>query len=88
MGELDLVTRDGETIVFVEVKARRDQNSQDPLETVTPVKWSRVERAARQFVSQHRLEESPCRFDLVTIVWNEATPTVEHTESAYEPRRP
>lgn len=87
VGEIDLVTRDGDTIVFVEVKSRRDEDAQDILETVTPVKWSRVERAARQYISLHRLEEYPCRFDLMTVVWNEAAPTIEHTEGAFEPRR-
>lgn len=89
MGELDLVTRDGDTVVFVEVKSRRDADCQDPLETVTPVKWSRVERAARQFHSQQRLDEAPCRFDLVTVVWgSNPAPRIEHIENAFEPRRP
>ena len=88
MGELDLVTRDGDTVVFVEVKSRQGADCQDPLETVTPVKWSRVERAARLFRAQQRLDDAPCRFDLVTVVWGTSgAPLIEHIESAFEPRR-
>ncbi len=85
-GELDLVTRDVDTIVFVEVKARRDDSAADPLEAVAPVKWSRVERAALHFRARHRLEESPCRFDLITIIWNGDVARIEHIENAHEMR--
>lgn len=83
-GELDLVTRDIDTIVFVEVKARRDDSAADPLEAVSRVKWSRVERAALHFRARHRLEDSPCRFDLITIIWNGDEPRIEHIEHAHE----
>lgn len=85
-GELDLVTRDVDTIVFVEVKARRDDSAADPLEAVAPVKWSRVERAALHFRARHRLEDSPCRFDLITIIWNGDEARIEHIENAHEMR--
>lgn len=85
-GELDLVTRDVDTIVFVEVKARRDDSAADPLEAVAPVKWSRVERAALHFRARHRLEDSPCRFDLITIVWKGDEARIEHIENAHEMR--
>lgn len=87
-GELDLVTQNGDTIAFVEVKARRSDNAADPLEAVVPVKWSRVERAAQHFRAQYRLEDAPCRFDLVTVVWTPDGANIEHIENAHESRRP
>lgn len=85
-GELDLVTRDGDTVVIVEVKARRDDEAGDPREAAGPVKWSRVERTARRYRARHRLEEAPFRFDLVTVVWRGKNAHVEHVENAYEAR--
>ena len=43
---MDLITADGDTLVFVEVKTRSGDLHQDLLETVGRIKWSRVERAA------------------------------------------
>jgi len=88
-GEIDLITSDHNTLVFVEVKTRTDEEHQAALEAVGLVKWSRVERAARYYVLQHRsVAERPMRFDLVTVVWARGgKPVVEHYPDAYQPRR-
>ena len=83
-----MITMDGDTLVFVEVKTRSTSEAQDPQEAVSHGKWVRVERAARYFLAQHGVEDRPCRFDLVTIVWPpRASPVIEHFEDAYQPRR-
>ena len=88
-GEIDLITTDRGQLVFVEVKTRTSDAAQDPLDTVSPAKWRRIERAARYYRLQHVRGDPPSRFDLVTVIWPEAgKPQVEHTVSAYEPRRP
>jgi len=66
-GELDLVVREGEAIVFVEVRARRSSAFGSPAETVGPRKQERIRRAARAWLSAHALEDAPVRFDLVTF---------------------
>lgn len=88
-GEIDLITSDHGTLVFVEVKTRSDEEHQVALEAVGPAKWSRVERAARAYVQHHRgAANRPMRFDLVTVVWAEdGEPVVEHYPDAYRPRR-
>ncbi|RUR28218.1 YraN family protein [Vreelandella nanhaiensis] len=65
-GELDLVMRDGETLVFVEVKHRVTTRYGHPLETVTPTKRQRLVRAAALYIGKHGLT-SPCRFDILAI---------------------
>lgn len=88
-GEIDLITSDADELVFVEVKTRVSDEHQDPLETVSPAKWRRIEGAARFFLARHVRGDPPCRFDRVTIVWPaDGKPAVEHTISAFEPRRP
>jgi putative endonuclease len=81
-GEVDLIARDGGTLVFVEVKARRRG---DPAEAVTPEKQRRLTRAALHFLRRHRLLETPCRFDVVAVVWPDAgrAPAVEHLRDAF-----
>jgi len=66
-GELDLVMRDGEILVFVEVRHRADSRHGHPLETVTPTKQRRLIRAARFYLQRNRLS-CPCRFDVLAVI--------------------
>jgi putative endonuclease len=82
-GEIDLVARDGDTLVFVEVKARRQGV---PAEAVTPEKQRRITLAALHFLRKHRLLEQRCRFDVVAIVWpdDRRKPQIDHIRNAFE----
>ena len=82
-GEIDLIARDGSTLVFVEVKARRWGT---PAEAVTLEKQRRLTLAALHFLKRHGLLEQPCRFDVVAIVWpvGHHAPTFEHFPGAFE----
>jgi putative endonuclease len=66
-GEIDIVARDGPTVVFVEVKARTSDRYGDPAEAVTLHKQARVTAMAEDFVSRRGLTGAPCRFDVVAI---------------------
>src|SRR5271154_1723459 len=66
-GELDIIARDGETIVFVEVKTREDHAFGDASEAVTPWKQRRMTHLATEFLARHHLVDRPCRFDVVSI---------------------
>lgn len=66
-GELDLVMRDGETLVFVEVRHRADTRHGHPLETITATKQRRLVRAARVYLQRNRLS-CACRFDVVAVI--------------------
>ena len=67
VGEIDIVCRDGATIVFVEVKTRVSDRLGSPLEAVTERKQRRIVAMARHFIARHRLEDRPCRFDVVGV---------------------
>lgn len=64
-GELDVVALDGDVIVFVEVKARRDGRA--PEESITPTKAARLRRAARAYLQEAGTPEHPHRFDVIAI---------------------
>jgi len=66
-GELDLVCLDGETVVFVEVKARGSARFGTPEEAVTFGKRSRLVYSALRYLRDKRLEERPSRFDVVAV---------------------
>jgi putative endonuclease len=82
-GEIDLIARDGDTLVFVEVKARRRGV---PAEAVTLEKQRRITLAALHFLGRHGLLEQVCRFDVVAIIWpdDRSTPVIEHARNAFE----
>lgn len=65
-GEIDLVARDGETLVFVEVRRRSRADYGDAADSITDAKRRRIESAARGYLSALR-REPPCRFDVVTL---------------------
>ncbi|MGE3821656.1 MAG: YraN family protein [Isosphaeraceae bacterium] len=83
-GEIDLIVRDGDVLVFVEVKTRR---AGVPVEAVTLEKRRRLTRAALEFVRRFHLSGVRARFDVVAIVWPDAgrEPTIEHYVNAFEP---
>jgi putative endonuclease len=75
-GELDLVMRDGDDLVFVEVKTRRGQRAGRADDAITPAKARRMLAAAEWFVGYHP-EHHDCiwRCDLVAISIDERTGT-------------
>jgi putative endonuclease len=82
-GEIDLIARDGDTLVFVEVKSRR---AGVPAEAVTLEKQRRLTLAALAFLKKYRLLEQRCRFDVVAIVWPDGrhAPAIDHIANAFE----
>jgi putative endonuclease len=65
-GEIDLVMRDGATLVFVEVRARSRTDYGSAAESITPTKQGRIILAARHYLARHKLD-APCRFDAVLL---------------------
>jgi putative endonuclease len=66
-GELDLVCDDHGTLVFVEVRSRKDARYGAPEETISAAKRRRIVRAARHYLVSRCVEEPACRFDVVVI---------------------
>ena len=67
-GEIDLVMRDRDTLVFVEVRYRAQGALVSPLETITPRKQPRIVRTATAFLQcRPALASLPCRFDALGL---------------------
>lgn len=84
-GEIDLIARDGDFIVFVEVKTRRSDTAGLPVEAVTTDKQRKLTKTALVWLKRRGLLESRCRFDVVSIVWpkDSKTPEITHYRNAF-----
>ena len=83
-GELDIIARDGETVVFVEVKTRHDRAFGQAAEAVGFVKRRRMARLAMDYVLRHHLTNRPCRFDVVAIHFDRDRPVIEVFRHAFD----
>ena len=86
-GEIDLVTLDGQTVVFVEVRTRKSTEAGHPAESVTAGKQQRLTRTALAFLKQNGLLEHRSRFDVIAVIWpdGQKSPQIEHYKNAFEP---
>jgi putative endonuclease len=82
-GELDLVAEDGETLVFVEVRARASRAGYTAEETVGPAKVRRLVHAAEAYLASHPWD-GPCRFDLVAITIGDTGLGIRLIRDAFE----
>ncbi|HEY6929816.1 MAG TPA: YraN family protein [Thermoanaerobaculia bacterium] len=68
VGEIDFIAREAGTLCFVEVKGRESAAFGAPAEAVTMEKQRRIFRAAESYLQRNRIGETPCRFDVVSIL--------------------
>jgi len=84
VGEIDIVARDGKTLVFVEVKTRA-YDDPAPEDQVNAGKQHQLARVAKSYLARYGLPQPPARFDVVAIVWPEGgSPQIRHTPHAFE----
>jgi putative endonuclease len=86
LGEIDLVTVDQRTVVFVEVKTRRTHDAGHPASAVDEEKQRRLTRLALAYLKRHDLLQHSARFDVVAVTWPDDAkpPTVEHYKNAFD----
>jgi putative endonuclease len=84
VGEVDIIARDGKTLVFVEVKTRA-YDDPTPEEQVNEVKRHQLTKAAKFYLARYGTPQPPARFDVVAIVWPTGRePQIRHTSDAFE----
>ena len=83
VGEIDVVAREGDVTVFVEVKERRGVSHGTAVESVSAGKRGRLVRAARLYAARHGLSELLLRFDLLAIDWGPLGPRIRHERGAF-----
>ncbi|MFN8240101.1 MAG: YraN family protein [Bacteroidales bacterium] len=82
--EIDVVARDGTTVVFVEVKTRSDDYLVHPRGAVTTQKQKMIIFAAEDYIKRYNID-SECRFDIVSVITRGQITEIEHIENAFYP---
>ncbi len=82
-GEIDLIAEDGDELVFVEVKARRSKSYGEPEDAVTPQKEEQIKKTAEGYLFEHQIEDRPCRFDVVSILFSNGKAEIRHIPNAF-----
>ncbi len=81
--ELDIVARQGNTIVFVEVKTARTTSFGAPETWVDERKQQHIGMAADAFLVEHDLRDVDCRFDVIAIDLSQSPPRINHIKDAF-----
>ena len=82
--ELDIIAKINQTIVFIEVKTRKNNTFGEPELSVTKKKQQFLIAAAQQYVITNNIEED-FRFDIIAITNNSQNKSIQHLESAFYP---
>ena len=81
-GEIDIVFRDGEYLVFGEVKYRRDECDGHPLEAVSFGKQKKISSASLFYLARNKIsDDTPIRYDVIYILGNR----IDIVKNAFEP---
>lgn len=84
-GELDLVTRDRDALVFVEVKTRSGEKYGLPEEAVDLVKQKQMIKLAEWYIQKHEIKNIKMQFDVIAILYNGTKPPqVRHYPNAFQ----
>lgn len=85
VGEIDLIAKDGKTIVFVEVRARQLDGLCSPEESITVHKRRRLTRSALWYLKRQGWQNVSARFDVVAVRWNGEKHEINWIVNAFEP---
>jgi putative endonuclease len=83
-GEMDLILRDGDDVVFCEVKTRRGSAYGSPAEAISPAKVHRLRRIAARWLRETSAHPREVRFDVVSVLPQPKGPArIEHLRAAF-----
>lgn len=83
-GEIDLIMVESNTIVFVEVRYRRDTRFGTAQETVTRGKQAKLINAAQFYLQQQNKMQTPCRFDVIALNADNTEQAIQWIKNAFE----
>src|SRR5512140_784039 len=83
-GEIDLVARDEDVLVFCEVKTRTSDRCGDPEYALTRKKQQQVRYLAKAYLYLHGIDEQEVRFDVVAIMFDGRCPKIDYFKAAFD----
>lgn len=82
-GEIDLILRKDNLLIFAEVKTRRSQRYGLPRESVTPSKQNTIRKTALQYIQRYQIREMQLRYDVIEVYQNVIPEKVIHLANAF-----
>lgn len=82
-GEIDIIIRDGDTLVFVEVKTKRQDRFGELEDWVDEKKQIQIGKVAAHYLQDQNLDGVDCRFDVVTVDYAGGEKKIKHIENAF-----
>jgi len=82
-GEIDIIAKDSDILVFIEVKARAGDAYGAPFEAVTMRKRKKIQAVALSYMKKIR-QEAPARFDVISVSVRDGKPSLEYIQDAFE----
>jgi putative endonuclease len=80
-GEIDIVAQKADSLIFVEVRTRRADNTESAFESITPRKQARMIAAAQAYIATHELDNMDWRVDMIGIaIPRNGKPIIEYAE--------
>lgn len=70
-GEIDLIAESDNLLIFVEVRTRKHRSLVSALESITPSKLQKWQRASLAYLQEHHLHHRDCRFDVIAITYQQ-----------------
>jgi putative endonuclease len=84
LGEVDLIARDGDTLVFIEIKTRRGRSLEYAKEAVNQRKRRQLSKVALAYMKANGFEDASARFDVVVINLNGGKQEIEVVRNAFD----
>ncbi len=84
LGEIDIIAREKDMLVFVEVKTRRTKDFGGPAAAVNQRKQQQLSKVALTYLNQKKLAEMPARFDVVAVELIPPAPRIEVIRNAFD----
>lgn len=84
MGEVDLIAKDGDCLVFIEIKTRKGKSLGYAKEAITPLKKRKLSKVALAYMKSNNCSDVQSRFDVVAINLNGGKEEIEVIQNAFE----
>ena len=84
LGEIDLIAKHGDYLVFIEIKTRKDRNTGYAKEAVNYRKMKQISKTALNYMKDKKCYDTKSRFDVVAVSINRGIPDIEVIENAFE----
>jgi putative endonuclease len=84
LGEVDIIARDNDTLVFIEVRTRSSLDFGLPQESINRRKRHQISKVALEFMLRKKMKNIPARFDVVAISLEPGKEKVDHIKDAFE----